>query len=89
MRARAFSPTLLIKPQLLHASQTIGVGQLVRTSCNAVETQKGSQRHPLFETILSGQFIALSIIPDLMTDATNRDPCPRLSTGCDSGYGVV
>jgi hypothetical protein len=23
---------------------------------------------------LSGQFIALSIIPDLMTDATNRDP---------------
>jgi hypothetical protein len=60
---------------LLQASLTIGVSQLVRVSWNAVEAQKGSQRHPSIETIVSGVIMALSIVSDLLTDAANREPC--------------
>ena len=63
-----------IKPELLHAPQTVGVSELVCALRNAVEAQKGSQRHPLLDTLASGAF-ALSIISDLLTDAANRDPC--------------
>jgi hypothetical protein len=52
----------------------IGVGQIVRTLRDTVETQKGRQRHPLSDAISSGSGTALQIVPDSMTDAANRDP---------------
>ena len=55
--------------------QTIGMRQLVGASCDVVEAQKGSQRHPCIDTVSSGTIMVPSIVPDLMADATNRDPC--------------
>jgi hypothetical protein len=56
----------------------IGVGQIVRTLRDTVETQKGRQRHPLSDAISSGSGTALQIVPDSMTDAANRDPRCRI-----------
>jgi hypothetical protein len=58
--------------------RAIGVGQTVRTSRNAIETQKGSQRRPLLDSISSGPFIVLPIVPHLLADAANRDPHYRV-----------
>ena len=68
-----FWPT---KPQLnRHAIRAIRVGQIVRTSSNAIDMQKGSQRRPLLDSISSsGPVIVLPIVPHLLTDAANRDP---------------
>jgi hypothetical protein len=38
----SFSRIWPIKPELLHASQTIGVRQLVCASCDVVEAEEGS-----------------------------------------------
>jgi hypothetical protein len=54
------------------------VSQIVRTSRNAIETQKGAQRRPFLDSISSGPFIVLPIVPDLLTDAANRDPRCRI-----------
>lgn len=64
---------LLIKPQMLHASRAIRVGQPVRILWNVVETQEGSQRHPLLETAAGGPLTGLLIVPHLIAHAANRD----------------
>ena len=60
---------------LFHTSSTVGVGQLVRISCDPVKAQKRSQRSPLLETITSWPFfiVVLSVVSHPMTDATNRN----------------
>ena len=58
---------------MLHAWRAIRVAQPVRIVWNVVETQEGSQRHPLLETAAGGPLTGLLIVPHLIAHAANRD----------------